>query len=313
MSLTPEILLQLWEDIDFKEGGFLRINTNHSLEWHIGYQSINQRTLLLLCNLDIDTIESSKSLLVNRRRRELDNRWALTFELMRDEQQDVFSILCSDIINYSSFAGDEQEALTMVKKRYIQWTKLLEAQNKGVMDENLRKGLIGELLFLEKYMESCQSMLCAIDGWMGPEGSDQDFMYQEGWYEIKTIGTSISNVTISSLEQLDCSENGCLVIMRVDKVSPNKPDAISLNTVVKRIREKLSFDTEALEKFDQKLTILGYIDLQEYSLPKYYFSKMQRYIVDENFPRLTKNNTPKEILSSIYELSLPSLDSWLKG
>lgn len=313
MSLTPETLLQLWEDIDFKEGGFLRININHSLEWHIGYQSINQRTLLLICNLNIDTIESSKSLLVNRRRRELDNRWALTFELIRDEQQDVFSILCSDIINYSSFARDEQEALILVKKRYIQWTKLLEAQNKCLMDENSRKGLLGELLFLEKYIENCQSLIYAIDGWMGPEGSDQDFMYLEGWYEIKTIGTSISNVKISSLKQLDCSENGHLIIMRVDKVAPNKADALSLNTVVNRIREKLSNDLEALDKFDQKLTAIGYIDLQEYALPKYYFSKMQRYVVDESFPRLTRKNIPREILSSIYELNLPSLDVWLKG
>lgn len=312
MTLTPEVLRQQWEDIDYKDGGFLQINIQHSLEWYIGYQSISQRTLLLLCNMDIDSIESSKSILVSRRRREVDNRWILTFELLRNEQQDVFAILCCDIINYSSSVADEQEALSLVIARYRQWAKLLESQKQGVMDEHMRKGLLGELLFLEKYMDSCPSILYAINGWSGPEGSDQDFMYSEGWYEIKSIGISSSNVTISSLEQLDCDELGELVIMRIDKVSPNKPNAISLNELVNRIKDKLSFNPEALDIFQQKLVSYGYIELQEYSKTKYHFSKTQRYLVSESFPRLIKNNVPNEIVSSNYELNLPSLNKWLK-
>lgn len=313
MTLTPEVLRQQWEGIDYKDGGFLQINIQHSLEWYIGYQSISQRTLLLLSNMDIDSIESSKSILVSRRRREFDNRWILTFELLRNEQQDVFAILCCDIINYSCFVADEQEALSLVTARYRQWAKLLESQKKGVMDEHMRKGLLGELLFLEKYMDSCHSILYAINGWSGPEGSDQDFMYSEGWYEIKTVGISSSNVTISSLEQLDCDELGELVIMRIDKVSPSKPNAISLNDIVNRIRKKLSINSEATEVFQQKLISYGYIELQEYSETKYLFSKNQRYVVNESFPRLIKENVPNEIVSSSYELNLPSLDKWLKG
>ncbi|EKN4736851.1 PD-(D/E)XK motif protein [Yersinia enterocolitica] len=313
MTLTPEVLRQQWEGIDYKDGGFLQINIQHSLEWYIGYQSISQRTLLLLSNMDIDSIESSKSILVSRRRREFDNRWILTFELLRNEQQDVFAILCCDIINYSCFVAAEQEALSLVTARYRQWAKLLESQKKGVMDEHMRKGLLGELLFLEKYMDSCHSILYAINGWSGPEGSDQDFMYSEGWYEIKTVGISSSNVTISSLEQLDCDELGELVIMRIDKVSPSKPNAISLNDIVNRIRKKLSINSEATEVFQQKLISYGYIELQEYSETKYHFSKTQRYVVNESFPRLIKENVPNEIVSSSYELNLPSLDKWLKG
>ncbi|MBP2850392.1 PD-(D/E)XK motif protein [Dickeya oryzae] len=80
-----------------------------------------------------------------------------------------------------------------------------------------------------------------------------------------------------------------------------------------RIRKKSSYSTEALETFQQKLTSYGYIDLQEYSETKYHFSKMQRYIVNDSFPRIIKNNVPNEVVSLNYELSLPSLDKWLKG
>ncbi|MBP2850391.1 PD-(D/E)XK motif protein [Dickeya oryzae] len=239
MELTPEILLQQWEDIDYKDGGFLQINIQHHLEWHIGYQSISQRTLLLLCNMDINAIESSKSMLVSRRRREIDNRWILTFELLRNAQQDVFAILCCDIIEYSRLATDEKEALTLVISRYRQWTKLLESQEKGVMDEHMRKGFLGELLFLEQYMEGCNSKLYAIKGWSGPEATDQYFMYPEGWYEIKAVGISASSVTISSLEQLDCNEIGEPVIMRIDKVASSRIDAISLNDVFLSDQKKI--------------------------------------------------------------------------
>lgn len=313
MNLTPEILRQQWEGIDYKDGGFLQINTQHPLEWYIGYQSISQRTLLLLCNMDIASVESSKSILVSRRRREFDNRWILTFELLRNEQQDVFAILCCDIINHSCLAAEEKEALSLVTARYRQWAKLLESQKKGLMDEHIRKGLLGELIFLEKYIDSCHSILYAINGWSGPEGSDQDFIYTEGWYEIKTIGISSSKVTISSLEQLDCHELGELVIMRVDKVPPSKSNAVSLNDIVNRIRKRISFNSEALEIFQHKLVSYGYIELQEYSEEKYYLSKIQRYTVNESFPKLIKENVRNEIVSTNYELNLPSLDKWLKG
>ena len=149
MKITPEILEKQWSSIRYTNGGFLQIDTDHPLEWHIGYQSISQRTLLLVCDAEITAIESSKSMIVSRRRRELDNRWTLSFELLRNEQQGVFAILCCDVIEYSRWAVTETEALKLVISRYKQWSKLLETQHSGLMDEHSRKGLLGELLFLE--------------------------------------------------------------------------------------------------------------------------------------------------------------------
>ncbi len=128
MKITSEFLQQQWDSIDYKDGGFLQIDIQHPLQWHIGYQSILQPTLLLVCDSEIQAIESSKSMAVNRRRRETDNRWTLTFELLRNEQQGVFTILCCDVIEYSRLAANEQEALKLVISRYKQWSRLLEAQ-----------------------------------------------------------------------------------------------------------------------------------------------------------------------------------------
>ena len=312
MKITPEILEKQWNSISYTDGGFLQIDTQHPLEWYIGYQSISQRTLLLVSDVAIEAIESSKSLIVSRRRRETDDRWTLSFELLRNEQQSVFAILCSDVIEHSRSAACEVDALELVINRYKQWSKLLESQRSGLMDEHRRKGLLGELLFLEKRIAISDNSLSAIRGWVGADGADQDFMYPDGWFEVKSIGVSTTSVTISSLEQLDCLDAGELVIQRIDKVAPDKAGAFSLNDVVCRISASLVGDAEAIDLFRAKLSAYGYIDLQEYSEQKYYHTGTAKYRVDESFPKLTAKNIPTQIVSAHYELNIPSLTSWGK-
>lgn len=310
MKITPELLQRQWDSISYKEGGFLQIDTKHPLEWYIGYQSISQPTLLLVCDIEVQAIESSKSMAVSRRRRESDNRWTLTFELLRNEQQGVFSILCCDMIEHSSHASSEQVALKLVISRYQQWNRLLETQKSGLLDDHTRKGLLGELLFLEQRLTVFDSSLSTVQGWSGADSADQDFMYPDGWFEVKSVGASATSVTISSLEQLDCKDIGELVIMRIDKVAPARVGAFSLNDVVRRIIDSLEGD--ALSLFRSKLMAYGYLDLQEYSEPKYRCSTMQRYMVDDSFPRLTAKLVPSQVVSLHYELDLPALVAWQK-
>lgn len=312
MKITPEILEKQWNSISYTDGGFLQIDTQHPLEWHIGYQSISQRTLLLVSDTEINAIDSSKSMVVSRRRRETDKRWTLSFELLRNEQQGVFAILCCDVIEHSRTATNEKDALKLVISRYKQWSKLLESQRSGLMDESSRKGLLGELLFLEKRITISDTALSAIQGWTGADGADQDFMYPNGWYGVKSIGASATSVTISSLEQLDCSDAGELIIQRIDKVAPDRMGAFTLNEVVRRISETLIGEADALDLFRAKLNAYGYIDLREYSEQKYHHSGTQKYCVDGSFPRLTTKTVPTQVVSAHYELNLPSLTDWTK-
>ena len=247
-----------------------------------------------------------------RSRRESDNRWTLSFELLRNEQQGVFAILCCDLIEHSRLAANETEALKLVIHRYKEWSKLLEIQNSGLMDELSRKGLLGELIFLEQRVKTMTSVLAAIQGWSGPDRADKDFMYLDGWFEVKSISTSSDNVTISSLEQLACSDAGELVVNRIDKVALDRMGAFSLNDVVRRISALLIENTDALDMFYTKLREYGYIDLQEYSEQKYFCSGTQRFRVVETFPRLTTANVPTQVISAHYELDLPSLSYWLE-
>ena len=197
--------------------------------------------------------------------------------------------------------------------RYKQWSKLLESQRSGLLDENSRKGLLGELLFLQKKVEDGNSALTVIQGWVGAEGADQDFIFEDSWHEVKSVGASATSISISSLEQLDCIGAGELVIIRIDKAAPDKAGAMSLNDAVRQIIGFLTDTSDALELFRSKLSSYGYIDLQEYSEQKYYCSGFQQYDVNDTFPRLIRRNVPSQIETLHYELSLPSLADWLKG
>ena len=312
MRITPEFLEKKWDSIKFTDGGFLQIDTQHPLEWYIGYQSINQRTLILVCDVEIKINDFSKSMIVSRRKREIDKRCTLSFELLRNEQQGVFTTFCCDMIEYSRPAIDEKDALKLVTERYKQWSKLFETQRSGLMDDQRRKGLLGELLFLENRITVSKSAFSSIQGWVGADGADQDFMYSDGWYEVKSAGMSATSVTISSLEQLNCVDVGELVIQRIDKVAPERAEAFSLNEIVHRMYDSLVDDVNAFDLFSEKLTAYGYIDLQEYSEQKYCHTKTTRYRVDESFPSLNAENVPIQITSANYELNIASLINWEK-
>lgn len=132
----------------------------------------------------------------------------------------------------------------------------------------------------------------AIDGWVGPEGADQDFQYPDGWHEIKATGVSSPEVGISSIEQLDNDEPGELIIVRIDKCADDKKGSITLRTMVQAILPFLNSNFSALEAYNAKLSQVGYMDLPEYDHQSYYISDMEVYSVDSEFPRLRRTSVP---------------------
>jgi|GEM_PF-5376913 len=118
MKITPDILERQWYSIKYTSRWCLQINTQSQLESHIGYQSIGQRTLLLFSDREIDTFESLKSMIVSYRKRESDNLWTLSYELLQNGQHVVFPILCCYVIKNTLPTINKEEALQLVIKRY---------------------------------------------------------------------------------------------------------------------------------------------------------------------------------------------------
>ncbi len=309
MRITAEYLHEKWKSIDYYDGGFIQAAAVHAMEWHIGWRNIDQKTLVFLSPCEPELLPSSKSIAVSKGLRS-DKRWTLSFSLLRIEQDGVFEQFCADLISYSQHAGSETDVLKLVAKRFKQWNKLLAQQRKCLMDENNRKGLLGELIYLSEVIKKGRSVLSALEGWVGPDGADQDFVYSDGWHEIKAVGVNASFVKISSREQLDCSIPGELVVMKIDKCAPERRGGISLSEQVDAVTALVQDDENACMLLERKLLLYGFIDLPEYRKQKYFYSGQIKYRVDETFPRLTSEMMPPQIAGVQYVLSLAGIEEW---
>ena len=306
-TLTNQQLMERWSRAQAK--AHVRVEPGHPLEWWVGFDEVNQRTLLLISPLEPRSISSSKSIFVAMGLR-TDGQWALSFKLMRAEQEDVFVRLCTDLIDSSRNFPDVRTALDFVLRRYEQWSKLMAHERAGLLTESQQRGLLGELHFMETMIRQGMPVQDAVLGWMGPEGADQDFVFEKGWHEVKTVGVSASEVSISSLQQLDQPTAGELVVVMIDGTGPGETQSITLNGKVEQVRSFLNVAPAALDGFDAKLLSCGYVDCPEYSQQWYRISGYRRYAIYAGFPRLVRATVPDEIVSVQYVLSLQALESW---
>ncbi|WP_249267779.1 PD-(D/E)XK motif protein [Paenibacillus odorifer] len=309
MMLSNEALINRWNSLIHYNNGYVRIDAEHPLEWHIGYEGINQRSLLLVTSNEPTNVESSKSILVSFAKR-TDGKWALVFKLIREEQEEVYIRLCYDLIESSRNQLDTEQGIEYVLQRYSQWFKLLELQRSGLLSEPERKGLLGEMLFLKRIIEQGQTLLNSVASWVGPEGADQDFVDENGWHEIKAIGISAKTVSISSLEQLDVNNPGKLVLFLIDKTAPNGHNAFTLSSKVADLRLMLESSPAVLDLYNQKLLKYGYMDMPDYDKQWYRVGKSMSYIVDEHFPKLVKGNVQSQIAAASYQISIQAIEAW---
>lgn len=149
----------------------------------------------------------------------------------------------------------------------------------------------------------------AVKSWTGPADYTKDFSIQSRWYEIKTTSSNSNDITISSLGQLDSDEEGCLVIIRVEVMSSeysNKPS--SLNDIVLDILSKIECD-ELKDILLDKLLSKGYSPYNENDEYKFRFISMDKYKVNDCFPRICKKDIKYAEIDNVkYDLHIASLE-----
>lgn len=311
MNTYEEELRKKWGSINYHDGGSLQLAVDHPLDWYVRYATRDHKSVVIVSENPADKMSSSKSIEAACNMRK-DGKYAISFTLVNREQEDVFISMSSDIIEFSRIEPRPKESLIRVLRRYAAWLKLLDHKRSTLLSANVQKGLLAELCFLKEEIENGMQPSEAIEGWVGPEGADQDFVYEDGWHEVKATGTSSSQVTISSVEQLDNSEPGELVVFRIDKCTPAHVGAISLYGMVHKIFEMLAANVSAMDEFVLKLGAAGYIDMQEYNKQFFNISSKCSYCVDDLFPRIVRTSLPTEIINAEYQLGLPSLNLWAR-
>lgn len=298
---------QKWEESRQQLETFQRVDPDHPLSFFVGIDEFGRDELLLITVQEPEELKSSKALDIRKNTRK-DGKWATQISLEDRENEDIFAKLCSDLVESSFEVTSEKEGLSKATNRFIHWQKLFANLHSDI-SESVMKGLIGELTFASEKLAAKFQWDKVVDAWQGPDGADRDFILPENWYEIKATSTGKDTVEISSLDQLN-AEGGYLVRYAVDRTSSEDPLGFSFFDFIAGIRKKMETDPVAEMKFEQKLINVGYMDKDVYKNSYFTVSDPEFYKVSDNFPRLTPENVPVQIIKARYEISLASIAEW---
>nr|WP_325193239.1 PD-(D/E)XK motif protein [uncultured Oscillibacter sp.] len=289
---------------------YQRVNSTHLLDLYVGNDDTARWTLLLISEYPPMKVASSRMILVKSGRRS-DKKWSLSFSLVDDSYRDMFVLFCEDIIASSACISNKEKATRFVGKRYKEWREMLANAHDSLLSPEEIKGLLGEMYFLKVFLCTRYGAKEAALSWTGPRHLPQDYIIDDTWYEVKTVSSSRAEVTISSIEQLDCVKPGELVVIRADKTSVTNTDAVNLNTLYRELLAMLS-DDDAREQFSTMLLHYGYYPRPEYEEEEYTFEikATTRYAVSTDFPCIRRTNLPESITEAKYSLSLATIDSY---
>ena len=311
MKMKTNDFIEKWSDLRNQKGYMQRVDPNHPLDFFVGINENGCDQLALFTVTEPFQMKSSKALEVEKNNRK-DGKWATQISSVERKNQEIFARLCVDLVETSYKANSEQEGISKVTSRFLAWQRLFASIHE-ILPKSVLKGLVGEISFARHLIEKGVSKDDVLNAWMGPNGADRDFTFDSTWYEVKAIATGKDKVTISSLNQLETSDKGYLVICFVDDSSSTAPNAISIAQLINNMRDELSNAPEASRLFEEKLVDLGYIDKSAYESLYFSFNGIEYFEVDEKFPRLVSENVSSEIVGARYDLSLLGISPWKVG
>lgn len=283
---------------------YIRVSENHPLELYLGKNEKGNPTLRY--NGVFQPVKVVGNALLEIKQIKTTNYNSLLFCFNSVDNLSLFYSFCEDIITQTeNYSGDN--GYVEIVNRYNQWKKMFYGSSK-LLNENETLGLIGELLFLQKFAVKRYGSTKALNGWSGPEPTHKDFSYEDDWFEIKTINSFKNSVVISSIEQLDSENIGKLVIYRMEKMSPSF-NGISLNSLAKDIIQSFELDSDK-DIFIEKLKQVGYAYNEVYDNYVYNFISVDSYSVCDEFPRIKANQLATGIGKVQYEVLISLIEKF---
>jgi hypothetical protein len=186
------------------------------------------------------------------------------------------------------------------------WKTFLSGRSQHLSIEEVR-GLFAEIVFLTELIDRQMSSSAAVEAWLGPERSHQDFIFGNTAVEIKALsGAERNSVRISSEDQLESLNDALYLRIYRLSILDAAPGAHSLNQLVALIMDRLD-EAQAIEAFEQKLVARGYAPLPDYDAPFLVVSELRSYRVGDGFPRLVRSRMPQGVMNVAYDLALEAL------
>lgn len=230
----------------------------------------------------------------------------LVLSLEKQADRDLFEALCRTLARALESASNSLGSLSIALSHLRRWKMFMSGRAQHLSAEEVR-GLFAELTYLVELIEQ-RGATSAVEAWMGPEKSHQDFIYGNTAVEIKSIsGAERSSVRISSEDQLETPNDH--LFLRIYRLStlPDSPSAKSLNALIEDVQDRLD-SAEASEGFQSKLVSHGYAPLPEYDDPVFIVSAISTYRVEGEFPRLVRSAISAGVGRVSYDIKLESIE-----
>lgn len=282
---------------------FQLYDATHPLPFYIGRDNDGKRVLLLVCDDALPMLRSMRALKIHVFER-ADGRKSLVLTLEVNELASIFTLLCEDLIESSRHLSNSKGSIQVVLRRLDGWRTLLSKEVPGLLTDAEVRGLYGELCFLNSIL-GILGAAQAISAWVGPLNADQDFQLSDRVWEIKTLRPDAEYVHIASERQLLASEKVCelVLVTLVEKVEVSD-EALSLNSLISGLRNRLELEFDVLDLFDARLLAAGYMYREEYDRPIFSVLKIETISVSSCFPRLIPSSLPKGVFDVSYKISL---------
>ena len=229
--------------------------------------------------------------------------WEIVLSLVNLELEIPFSILCAQITNGLS----ENEAIdggSYLATQLSRWSNLM--RKSPTLSQEEERGLFGELYLLQTAVKHVGAAK-ALSSWVGPESAPQDFLFEQGAVEVKSLYDKSGEVKVSSLDQLDSAGNSLylvLINLAQDEIGYTLKDKIA------EVKKGFEGFPELNTIFEEKLFESGYCeDLGKVGTTiKYSVVSSPWYDASaEDFPALRRHSVPSAILKAGYTLAVSSI------
>lgn len=238
----------------------------------------------------------------------------LVFRLLEAGQREIFHRLCLDIVGSAVGAASEKEAVAVSLNRTWRWHHLLRGGGDGRLSPEEQKGLIGELIVLERHVLPLFSAVDSVRAWHGPLGAPKDFGIDRVSIEAKARrGAATPYVAISSEHQLDGDGVDALYLHVVDlDQAASGGEGMSVTALAGAVREGIERkDPGAVDIFESLLLAAGFRWDDDYSDSLWLEGSSRLYSVAPGFPRIEARHLPSGVTHVKYAIALHECEPFL--
>lgn len=237
-----------------------------------------------------------------------ENRAFLMIRLKDTEQREIFYRLCLDIIDATRSAQSESEAVERFLGRTWRWHRLLRGGRSGKLSEEEQKGLIGELLLMQRHLFASIGIEAAVKSWRGPLNAPKDFEIGGICIEVKSRRAGATPyVAVSTQNQLDTDGIEFLFLHVTDITSAraDDPKGFTVTEISREIYEEIrECSVPFSDVFEESLFATGFDWQQNYSDQKWLAGSERLFRVAGDFPRITPKMCPSGVADVKYTVAL---------